>query len=57
VVDERGYCTDCDSSDCLHAQIHDALAQVEFWKRKATERVVEPRRIQSDTATEPKRGD
>jgi hypothetical protein len=41
MVDEGGYCTDCDSSDCLHARLHNALAQVEYWKRKATERKVE----------------
>ena len=47
MVDEDGYCTDCDSSDCLHAQLDDALAQVAYWKRKATERKVEVR-SQSD---------
>lgn len=45
MVDEDGYCTDCDSSDCLHARLYDALAQVEYWKRKATERKVEVRRV------------
>lgn len=45
MVDEGGYCTDCDSSDCLHAQLHDALAQVEYWKRKATERKAEVRKL------------
>ena len=46
MVDEEGYCTDCDSDDCLHAQLSAALAEVAYWKRKATERVVTP--TQSD---------
>lgn len=50
MVDERGYCTDCDSSDCLHAQLHNALVQVTYWKRKATERTVEPRKVTTSDA-------
>lgn len=44
MVDEDGYCTECDSDDCLHAQLFNALAEVAYWKRKATERPVESRR-------------
>ena len=40
MVDERGYCTDCDNYDCQHAQLFEAQAAADFWKRKATERKV-----------------
>jgi hypothetical protein len=40
MVDERGYCTDCDGYDCLHAKLYSAQCEVEYWKRKAQERVV-----------------
>jgi hypothetical protein len=45
MVDERGYCTDCDGYDCLHAKLYSAQCEVEYWKRKAQERVVTPRKV------------
>ena len=44
MVDDRGYCTYCDSDDCLHAQLFKAQAEAAYWKRKATERVLVPKR-------------